>query len=142
MYRLLCVSVPLCEICLLIGCLGITGCGGKTAPVHGKLKFKDGSDAAALAGYTVNFESTQGKTSGSGEVQPDGTFKVSTFGADDGAVPGAYKVAITPPQSSDPDKPPPKSKIAAKYTDFSSSGLTVEVKPGRNDVTLEVDSAQ
>jgi hypothetical protein len=76
-----------------------------------------------------------------GEIKPDGSFKISTRGADDGAPPGSYRVAITPPLPSDPDKPPPKSKIASKYADVSKSDLTVEIRPGRNDVTLELEVA-
>jgi hypothetical protein len=118
----------------------LAGCGGKTAPVNGRVKFKDGSDTGALAGYTVALEAADGKTSGVGEIKTDGTFRISTFGADDGAVPGKYRAAITPPQSSDPDKPPPKSKLPAKYADFGTSGLTADIKPGRNDVTFELDN--
>jgi hypothetical protein len=119
----------------------LTSCGGSTAPVNGRVKFKDASDVAVLAGYEVAFEPGEGKTSAVGHIGPDGTFKLSTFGADDGAVPGRYRVAITPPTSADPDKPPQKPQLPAKYASFDTSGLTVEVKPGRNDVELELDRA-
>ena len=109
--------------------------------VQGRVKFKDGSDVAVLAGYGVTFEPTDNRASAVGEVQPDGTFALSTFGANDGAVPGKYRVVVTPPTSPDPDKPPQKSKIPAKYFDFSTSGLTVEIKPGANAVELELERA-
>ncbi len=115
------------------------GCGGKTSPVDGRVKFKDGSDASALAGYEVDFQPADGKTSATGHVAPDGTFKLTTFGADDGAIPGKHRVAITPPQSPDPDKPPQKSKLPAKYSTFDTSQLSVEIKPGRNQIELELE---
>jgi hypothetical protein len=124
---------------------GAVGCGGgKTAPVNGRVKFKDGSDSGVLAGYLVNFEAEAAGEHGSsmGEIQPDGSFKLSTFGADDGAIPGKYRIAITPPSSPDPDKPPPKSKIPAKYESFDTSGLTQEIKPGTNNIELELERAK
>ncbi len=118
------------------------GCGGKaTAPVNGKVKFKDGSDVSVLAGYSLTFESEGAKTSAVGDIKADGTFKLSTFGADDGAMPGKYRVAINPPNNPDPDKPPTKSKLPAKYENLDTSGLTAEVKPGKNNIELELDKA-
>jgi hypothetical protein len=129
------------RIWLAVWLLGWCGCGGQTVSVSGRVKFKDGSDASVLAGYGVTFEPTEGKASSMGEVQPNGTFTLSTFGANDGAVPGKYQVVVTPPASPDPDKPPQKSKIPAKYADFSTSGLTVEIKPGQKEVELELERA-
>jgi hypothetical protein len=123
---------------LLLGC---GGCGGKTSPVQGRVKFKDGSDPGVLVGYGVAFEAEETKTSGVGDIQPDGTFTISTFGAADGALPGKHRVTISPPQAPDTDKPPQKSKLPAKYQDFNSSGLTVEIKPGANPIELELERA-
>jgi hypothetical protein len=124
----------------LLACL--VGCGpGKTAPVNGRVKLKDGSDVSVLKGYSLTFEAEGGKTSAVGEVNADGTFMLSTFGANDGAVPGKYRVAINPLTNPNPDKPPTKSKLPAKYENLDSSGLTVEVKPGQNRIELELDKA-
>jgi hypothetical protein len=121
------------------GLLLAIGCGGGMAQVKGKVKFKDGSDVSVLAGYTVTFESEDAKSSSIGEIGPDGTFQLSTLGQNDGAPPGKYRVVITPPGSSDPERPPPKSQIPAKYFNFDTSGLTAEIKPGRNTIELEVE---
>jgi hypothetical protein len=107
--------------------------------VNGEVKFKDGSSAGALAGYSVSFAAEGGKVSGSGEVQADGTFKITTYTTDDGAVLGKHRVAISPPLSPDPDKTPPRPVIPAKYFDYATSGLTTEIKTGKNDVELEVE---
>jgi hypothetical protein len=126
---------------LFAACSLLAGCGGKTAPVHGRVRFKDGSDVSKLADYLVTFEPAGGNTSASGEIQPDGTFQLTTFGPNDGALPGKHRVAVTAPLSPDPDKPPPKPVIPKKYFDFPTSELTVEVKPGKNEVVLELERA-
>jgi hypothetical protein len=121
---------------------GLVGCGGgKTAPVNGRVKLKDGSDVSVLAGYSLTFEAEDGKTSAVGEVDRDGTFKLSTFGANDGAIPGKYRVAINAPNNPDPDKPPTRSKLPAKYANLETSGLTAEIKPGQNNIELDLDKA-
>jgi hypothetical protein len=125
----------------LVAAVWCVGCGGRTASVQGRVKFKDGSDVAALANYEVSFEHQESKTSATGPIGPDGTFTVSTFGSGDGALPGKHRVAITPPPSPDPDKPPQKSKLPTKYEDFNASGLEVEIKPGRNPIEFELDKA-
>lgn len=123
---------------LTLACL--VGCGGgKTAPVNGRVKLKDGSDVSVLKGYSLTFEAEGGKSSTVGEINADGTFQLSTFGANDGAAPGKYRVAINPLTNPNPDKPPTKSKLPAKYENLESSGLTVEIKPGPNNIELELD---
>src|SRR5437868_14843602 len=96
----------LCPVGLALATLAcVVGCGhGKTAPVNGRVKLKDGSDASVLKGYSLTFEAEGGKSSAVGDVNPDGTFQLSTFAANDGAVPGKYRVAINPPNNPDPDK--------------------------------------
>ena len=124
----------------VLACL--VGCGqSKTAPVNGRVRLKDGSDVSVLKGYSLTFEAEGGKSSAVGELDPDGTFKLSTFGANDGAMPGKYRVAINPPNNPNPDKPPTTSKLPAKYANLDSSGLTAEVKPGQNNIELELDKA-
>ena len=119
--------------------LALTGCNSaKTHPVNGTVKFKDGADGSALAGYIVDFESVEQKVSGSGEVQADGTFKISTYGDNDGAVPGKHRVAVSPPLPL-PDVTPPKPLIPTKLGGLETSGLEVEIKPGSNDVVLELE---
>jgi hypothetical protein len=130
------LGLALAVLACLVGCGG-----GKTAPVNGRVKLKDGSDVSVLAGYSLSFEPEGGKTSAVGEIERDGTFKLSTFGANDGAIPGKYRVAINQPSNPDPDKPPTKSKLPAKYVNFETSGLTAEVKPGQNNIELELDKA-
>jgi len=91
------------------------GCGGKgTYPVEGKVVYPDGAAAIDLAGHTVNFESAELNVSATGEVQPDGTFKLGTFENEDGAPPGKYRVTIFRPLPIG-DEPPPREIINPKY---------------------------
>jgi len=120
--------------------LAATGCGGKTSPVSGRVKLKDGSDVSVLAGHTVMFQTESDRISASGDIEPDGTFKVSTYAHNDGAVPGRHQVAISPPPPV-PDAPPPKPILPKKYNDFGTSGLTVEINPGTNNIEFELERA-
>lgn len=124
-------------------CSVTSGCSEqKSFPVEGKVTFKGGGDAKELAGYGVTFESQEQKVSASGEVQADGTFKMSTFTEGDGAVPGKHKVAITP-KPPELDKPSPKPLIDLRYADPAQSGIEVEVKKEKtNPITIEVERAR
>jgi hypothetical protein len=129
-------NVPL--LAIAAGALLIAGCGGNgTYPVQGKVVYQDGSPATDLTGYFISMDLSEKQLSASGVVQPDGTFKVGTFEDDDGAVPGKYRVALTPPEAP-VDMPSPKPVIAKTYGSLASSGLEVEVKPEPNEVTLQV----
>lgn len=124
---------------VLVVCL-FAGCGGQTVPINGRVKFKDGSDVSALQGHEVNMQAEGGGASSYGTIEADGTFKISTFGNNDGAVPGKHQVTVNPPQP-EPDKPPPKRVVPPQYSAFETSGLTVEVKAGQGAVDLELERA-
>jgi len=126
---------------LLLALCILAGCGGKTVPINGRATFKDGSDVSVLQGYEVNLQAEGGGASSYGTIQADGTFQISTFGQNDGAVPGKHRATVTSPASPDPDKPPPKPAIPPKYGAFETSGLTVEVQPGQTDLLLELERA-
>ena len=122
----------------LLSCLA-AGCSTKsTYPVEGKVVFADGSPATELAGYTVSFDSAEQKVGANGVVGADGTFRIGTFEDDDGAMPGNYRVALTPP-APPVDEPPPATIIDKKYGDLDSSGLQAEIKPEDNVIELKVE---
>ncbi len=120
------------------------GCGRSgLAPVSGQLVYPDGRPAKELAGCTVVFEATgpDGKSMGAtGEVDAEGRFEMSTNRAGDGAPVGVNKVAINPRWRGESDRPDPLP-VLEKYANPDTSGLTVEVKPGSNPVTLTVEPA-
>ena len=74
----------------------------------------------------------------SGELQPDGTFTLTTFSTGDGAVVGKHRVAIDTrtfkhTASVENEKPPGKSLIPEQYGDEARSGLTFDVKSGQDN---------
>lgn len=132
------------KISLMLLLAGLIGCGGaKTYPVEGTVIFKEsGQPAKELAGYYISTESEKPgddgkKYSGSGQIAPDGTFKVGTFAANDGLMVGKHLVAISPPVPTG-DGPQPKPLIPARYGDLGTSRLTITVESGKVQPKLEV----
>ena len=112
-----------------------------THPVRGVVHL-DGSPAA---GATVSFHlrdrtAKSGlRFAGDGLVEGDGTFVASTYGPFDGLPVGAYVVTVAYDGRYGPvgDK---RGVIPAAYTRADSTPLTTEVRPGKNEFTLEVKS--
>jgi hypothetical protein len=104
---------------------------GGTVTVEGK----------AAAGAVVLFQPVDpGGKPASGTVGPDGSFRLSTDAAGDGAVPGKYKVVIQPAVQGggtpydDPAKPAPPVKavgprVPERYTRPDQTPLTQDVPP-------------
>lgn len=114
----------------------ITGCGGETEqasnllkpfPVKGSVLFK----GKPLTGGTVRFEPEDGGREAAGNIEPDGSFTLTTFEAADGAVAGKHRVAVDPPA----DKP---KSIPAKYKSAASSGITLEVSPHKTEYVVDL----
>jgi len=101
-----------------------------------------------LGGATVTFRPDGAGSGCSGITDESGNFKLSTFTAGDGAVPGKYRVTVTKvdagPASVDVNSPgyappaanapPPKSLLPDTYADPAKSGLTAEVAGGKANV--------
>lgn len=127
----------LCVVAFTVGC----GPGNpKTYPAHGTVTYKN----ATLQSGMVYITPDAGGNGASGKIQTDGTFKLGTFGTDDGALPGKYKVRIEvfpegedaglPGQEFGKKKPP----IPMKYMDPSKSPLTCEIKEGDNNIDFKL----
>lgn len=117
------------------------GCGTRTYPVQGRVVWSDGSPAAELAQGQVVFESAALKTSARGDIRPDGGFLLSTFQADDGVLPGEYKVLVLEHRPAPEGKPVAPAVMNPKFSDFATSGLTATVTNGPNPVTVTVERA-
>jgi len=133
---------------ILAAGLVISGCSGsaKTAAVTGRVTYKDKPVAKA----SVSFTPAEGATpAANGITDEDGRFTLSTFGINDGALPGKYRVAII---ARGPDRPlrpgelgsgmpgetmPGEPTIPTKYFAPDSSGLTYEVKRGKNQADFD-----
>ncbi len=126
-------------LALLVAGPILAGCGGDrltVAPVEGKVMYQ----GKPLEFGAVIFQPAAGPGA-SGTIQSDGSFCLSTYGNEDGAVLGTHKVAFSCFDSQRPDAPPPdpnaepglgKPLIPQKYLSAETSGLTAEVK-SRNE---------
>ncbi len=150
-------AVGLVAMACLAGCGGAGGDRPETVPVTGTVTL----DGTPVAGATVAFSpSAGGGRSAHGITDANGRFKLTTFEAGDGAMPGSYKVGVSKtagpaqaapgtteetPESIDAAykaaaergalepgaKPPePTDLLPSKYKDPAGSGLTAEVTKG------------
>ncbi len=115
------------------------GCGGgdaeATGSVSGKVTFKD---QPVTEGTVSLYDEKQG-TAGGGKIESNGAYRVIGLKA------GEYKASVSPPMdretSSDPNNPPkPKDmpNIPEKYRKFETSGLSITVKDGTNELNVNM----
>jgi hypothetical protein len=125
---------------LMLISIVMLGCGDgrvklPTAPVAGTVTYQ----GKPLTAGWIAFVHPSGQGAGA-DIAADGTFKLAAFQ-------GKNQVAIScyapEPSNPDPHARPmvqqAKSLIPRRYTNYSTSGLTLEVKPGqdnRADFTL------
>lgn len=131
-----------------IACGFLVGCGShpQTFPVHGRVVFKDGTPVRFGGIETVSVEQ---RVNARGTIQPDGTFSLTTYENDDGAVPGEHRVVIIQTTTAPLAVLAPTStkhthgrELAARYRSFATSGLSFTVVPdAANEITLEVEDA-
>lgn len=133
----------------------IAGCNAKgvdTRPRRVPFSATVTLDGAPIEGATVVLapEGSDGRAA-SGMTDAQGSVVFTTFDARDGAVPARYSVAISktefpdgvPLTAEDPNYDPrtavaavakgAKELVPVKYKSPATSGLTVEVKDGKND---------
>jgi hypothetical protein len=136
---------------LLLGLLVALGCGGKgtqpeklpTSPARGIVTYQ----GKPVANAGVSFVSLDNKIRGAGKTDGVGSFVISTYGQEDGAPPGKYRVtvAVSTVKEIEPGvlEPEPeggfKSPIPTKYPNPATTDILVEVKEGgKNDFTIEL----
>jgi hypothetical protein len=140
----------LATVALLAFALSIVfGCGSaeelpETASVRGSVTLR----GQPLLGGTITFQPQQIEQGNPGyaDVQPDGTYRVTTYRANDGAVLGPHTVTVEvfPGQRGGPESGLPGSEsklpspIPARYRDPAKSPLKFEVKPGDNSFPIEL----
>jgi hypothetical protein len=112
--------------------LAACGCGG-VSEVGGKVVF-DGQPYTLKEGegIMVRLTSEDGKTSASGQVEKDGTFKLR--GSDGGSIPaGRYKVAYThyPPATTGKGQGAATNKETKDVWDVSSSNKNFTLDIGK-----------
>ncbi len=119
--------------------LGLAGCGGpRLYPVHGKVVWEDGAEARELDGGLVVCESVDGAVGARGDIQKDGSFRLSTYKPGDGALPGKHRVAVV---ENKPGEPPPPPIIDRALFSVETSRLEINVERKTNEVVLKVRRA-
>jgi hypothetical protein len=124
----------------LLTLVAASGCGGrKVYPVQGRVIFPDGTP---LTGGLVVFEPVEpaADVSARGHIQADGTFRLGTYGHDDGAIAGRHRALVVPPLPAKLDeRNPPPPPIHARFRSFDTSQLEFLVTPGPNEFTIKVE---
>lgn len=104
----------------------------RVVPVSGTVLYND----KPLPFGTVLFQPTNGQVA-SGQIERDGSFKLSSYADNDGAVPGRHFVSVTCYEGQRPGAAAApkggevsmgKLLIPVKYTRFGSSGLSAEIQ--------------
>jgi hypothetical protein len=118
---------------LAIICLGGCGSGVKARlyKVTGTVKFADGQPVTS---GTIYFDSNQ--FNAYGQIQPDGSFTLTTLRPNDGAPAGTYRVYLSGDLMGAGGNP---ALVHTKYATGFTSGITEEVKPQANHFDITVD---
>lgn len=114
---------------LVVFLMGVAGCGrGKVVKVEGVVTL----DGKPFSGATVMFLPAGGNgRAANGLSEEDGSFRLTTFKPDDGAVPGEYKITVSfteadkSAEHGDPETMDNKAKMAM-FSRLSPDGRTKE----------------
>lgn len=123
----------------------IAGCDSnpRRVPVSGLVTYQD----APLRWGVIQLDPIDGGPPGLGEIQSDGTFRVTTFREFDGAIPGTYRVSFLVFPFDGPSaiygrtQKGAKKKsdyLPVKYTDPQKSGLQVIINDRDNHLELHL----
>jgi hypothetical protein len=129
--------LPVAATVVSLHLLLLTGCG-KSGPQTIVVRGTVTSGGKPLEGGTIAFQPTKVLEGAPmrpaiGQIEPDGTYSLTTFTKGDGVQPGEYQVVVTslvgaPPLTQWEESPPPrKSRIPAKYNQTTTSGLTASI---------------
>jgi len=139
------MSGPVTRACFSVcvvsfAAISFAGCNKKTsnlAAVKGKVQL----NGQPLVNGAVITDFAGGR--GAQGAVKNGEFELGTFTANDGALIGQHKVAVTAndPSAGGPESSPGKSLILQRYNNASTSELTIDVKAGEvNAPTIELKS--
>ena len=135
-----------------VGLLLLVGCGRSTpstVPVHGRITCQGKPLATGVISFVPQkLDEGMPRRTGSGRMNPDGTFRVSTFRQNDGLLPGAYQVAINTNAPapfegpSDVNPQQPRSLLPSSYALPHTSGLTATIPPQSAPFEVNFDLTQ
>lgn len=137
----------------------IAGCGSdqvEVFPVTGTVSYLG---SPMKGGGSISFVPTggqQGKAPG-GVINEDGTFTLATYGDNDGAMPGEYRVVVMQSTYDEPaitqdgeapagepvEKVPPEARIPLIYSDPANSPLTATIRSdGETVLDLQLEEQE
>lgn len=121
-------TLPYLLVMIVLSCF--VGCGESagTHPVSGTVKFDDGKVPQGEIAE-ITFQPAAGSTASkgaSGSIQPDGTFRLTTFKQGDGALAGDYQVTLRVLDA----YPRGHSLVAPEFSDSRKTPLKATVEPG------------
>ncbi len=112
----------------------------QTYPVSGKVQFSSGG---AVHVGTVELKSREHKVHARGQIQPDGSFSLTTYQEDDGAIEGDHDcvvVQMVVAEAVDAHRPSTIGVVDRRFANYSTSGLAVQIEPTQlNEIVLVVD---
>lgn len=127
---------------IAIGC-GSGADGFSTAAVSGKVTRQgqpvSGGTVSFIPQTAANKDGHSGKPA-AGVVSPDGTYQLTTYISNDGAIIGKHQVTYTPaPIEIDENQDPETAQPAVSPFDgLKPSNSEVEVKSGSNTINIEL----
>jgi hypothetical protein len=130
--------MPRYALILLVPLTAALGCSRtsfpanpKTVPVKGRVLLANGKPLNGGRLVFHNKDPKKGAIEGRADLEPNGTYQPSTFGQDDGLMPGSYVVTIEPVSyKTKAPKPVNADVIPKKFQKKETSTLEVEVKSG------------
>jgi hypothetical protein len=115
----------------------LAGCNSGRSTVTGTVTYDDGTPVES--GIVIGDATVDGKPVSVQGMIRNGAFSWGGAKEGDGALPGQYKVIVVPPDLSEYQLAQGMTPaIDGKYGKYETSGLTFEVKPGKNvfDITV------
>lgn len=130
------------NLCLILTgiVLVVSGCGERKPPAYpaqGRVAFANGSP---IHTGTIELKSREHGIHARGVIQPDGTFVLSTYSKDDGAVAGTHDCVVVQLVLAEELQGRSHGKLGVvhpKFASYATSGLTCEVEP-KLDNTLSM----
>lgn len=114
----------------------------KTYPVQGKVVFADGSPVKV---GTIETKSVEHGIQSTGQIERDGSFTLTTYKPNDGAVAGKHECVVVQfiqIEEIPNYRPSTLGVVHRKHSMYSSSQLNFTIEPnGPNDVKLVVQGA-
>ena len=137
------------RLCLHLVCavflVSFSGCENTLpATVSGKILI-DGEGLTGNVAGEVMFHPSGGGAMAMASLKPDGTYAINT-GSTKGLEPGSYLVTVrvvetaAEPPGGYQNAPGQKPLAPGRYNDRDKSGLTAEVKPGKNKLDFDLES--